>query len=128
MKASDLVTVWPAPDNSRLTSKQFSFRLPVHVAAKLATLEEMYATKLRTQLVGELLAAATFLISITGGPDVYKGKDWLSAHKGMNIARSEFMAVLDDALDALKKNGVGRREQEDVLFALYSMRSQIVPV
>lgn len=36
MKASDLVTIWSAPDNSRLTAKQYSFRLPVHVAAKLA--------------------------------------------------------------------------------------------
>ena len=58
MKASDLVTVWSAADNSRLTAKQFSFRLPVHVAAKLAALEEMYPTKSRTQLVGDLLSAA----------------------------------------------------------------------
>ena len=58
MKASDLVTVWSDPDNSRLTAKQYSFRLPVHVAAKLAALEEMYPTKSRTQLVGDLLSAA----------------------------------------------------------------------
>jgi hypothetical protein len=58
MKASDLVTVWSAPDNSRLTTKQYSFRLPVHVAAKLAALEELYPTRSRTQLVGDLLTAA----------------------------------------------------------------------
>ena len=58
MKASDLVTVWGAPDNSRLTAKQYSFRLPVQVAAKLAALEELYPTRSRTQLVGDLLAAA----------------------------------------------------------------------
>lgn len=58
MKSSDLVAVWSAPDNSRLTTKQFSFRLPVHVAAKLAALEELYPTRSRTQLVGDLLAAA----------------------------------------------------------------------
>lgn len=58
MKASDLVTIWSAPDNSRLTPKQYSFRLPVHVAAKLAALEELYPAKSRTQLVGDLLAAA----------------------------------------------------------------------
>ena len=73
-------------------------------------------------------AAATFFISGTGGPDVYKGKDLLSAHKGMNISAAEFMAVLDDALSALKKNNIGQREQEEVLFALYSMRPQIVLV
>ena len=58
MKASDLVTVWSAPDNSRMTTKQYSFRLPVHVAAKLSALEELYPTKSRTQLVGDLLSAA----------------------------------------------------------------------
>jgi len=58
MKAADLVTVWSAPDNSRLTAKQYSFRLPVHVAAKLAALEELYPTRSRTQLVGDLLTAA----------------------------------------------------------------------
>ncbi len=72
--------------------------------------------------------AATFMIAATGGPDVYKGKDMLATHKGMNIAASEFMAVLDDALGALQKNGVEQREQEEVLFALYSMRSQVVLV
>lgn len=73
-------------------------------------------------------AAATFFIAGTGGPNVYKGKDMLSAHKGMNISAMEFMAVLDDSLAALNKNNVGQREQEEVLFTLYSMRSQIVLV
>ena len=73
-------------------------------------------------------AAATFFIAGTGGPDVYKGKDLLAAHQGMNISAIEFMSVLDDALAALKKNNVDQREQEEVLFVLYSMRSQIVLV
>ena len=73
-------------------------------------------------------AAATFFISGTGGPNVYKGKDMLAVHKGMNISAVEFMAVLDDALSALGKNKIGQREQEEVLFVLYSMRSQIVLV
>jgi hemoglobin len=73
-------------------------------------------------------AATTFFTTATGGPSVYKGKDMLAAHKGMNISAAEFMAVLDDGLAALQKNNVGQREQEEVLFALYSMRSQIVLV
>lgn len=73
-------------------------------------------------------AAATFFITGTGGPSVYKGKDLLSAHKGMNIDHAEFMAVLDDALAAMSKNGIGQREQEEVLFVLYSMRGDIVRV
>lgn len=58
MKAKDLLTIWSAPDNSRLTSKQFSFRLPVHVAAKVAALCEMYPHKSRTQIVADLLSSA----------------------------------------------------------------------
>jgi hemoglobin len=72
--------------------------------------------------------AAAFFIAGTGGPSIYEGKDMLSAHKGMNIDHAEFMAVLDDAIAALDKNGIGRREQEEVLFVLYSMRGNIVHV
>ena len=72
--------------------------------------------------------AATFFIGATGGPQVYEGKDMLSAHKGMNISAEEFMAVLDDALAAMDKNKVGAGEQAEVLFAFYSMRSQVVHV
>ena len=70
--------------------------------------------------------AATFFIMGTGGPEVYKGKDMLSTHKGMNIDLGEFTAVLDDALQALELNKVGQREKEEVLFVLYSMKSEIV--
>ena len=73
-------------------------------------------------------AAATFFIAGTGGPNVYEGKDLLTAHQRMNISSAEFMAVLDDALTAMAKNAIGQREQEEVLFALYSMRSQVVGV
>ena len=72
--------------------------------------------------------AATYFISGTGGPDVYEGKDMLATHKGMNISAHEFMAVLDDALEALQKNNIGQREQEEVLYVLYSMRREIVLV
>ena len=71
-------------------------------------------------------AAATFFIMGTGGPEVYKGADMVTAHKGMNISAVEFMAVLDDALSALENNKIGQREQEEVLFVLYSMRSQVM--
>lgn len=58
MKTSHLHDMWASPDNSRLTSKQFSFRLPVHIAAKIAALCEMYPQKNRTHIVADLLTAA----------------------------------------------------------------------
>jgi hypothetical protein len=57
-KAAELHSFWSLPDNSRLTSKQYSFRLPVHVAAKLAALCDMYPQKSRTEIVGDLLSTA----------------------------------------------------------------------
>lgn len=71
-------------------------------------------------------AAAEFFITGSGGPDIYTGKDLVSAHKGMNIDSDEFMAALDDTLAALDKNNVGQREQEEVLFILYSMRREVM--
>jgi hypothetical protein len=47
-----------APDNSRLTKKQQSFRLPVHLAAKIEALCEIYPGKSKTMIVGNLLATA----------------------------------------------------------------------
>jgi hypothetical protein len=58
MKASDLAKVLGAPDNSRLTAKQQSFRLPTHVAAKINALCDIYPNRSKTEIVGLLLAAA----------------------------------------------------------------------
>ena len=58
MEGSYLHEAWSAPDNTRLVSKQFSFRLPVHIAAKLAAIGDMYPTKNRTQIVADLLTLA----------------------------------------------------------------------
>ena len=72
MKASDLANLWASPDNTRLTSKQSSFRLPVHVAAKLAALSEIYPQKTKTQMVADLLSAA--LADLEQGLPAFPGK------------------------------------------------------
>jgi hypothetical protein len=58
VKPGDLTKVWAAPDNSRLTPKQQSFRLPLHVAAKLDALCAIFPNKSKTEIVGDLLATA----------------------------------------------------------------------
>ena len=73
-------------------------------------------------------AVATFFIAASGGPSVYEGEDMLAAHRGMNIDDAEFVAVLDDALAALDKNGIGQREKEEILLFLYGMKGEIVHV
>ena len=63
-----------------------------------------------------------------GGPETYTGQDMLTAHKGMNINDTEFVAVCDDVLNALTKNDVGQKEKDEVLCILYSMKAEIVGV
>jgi len=58
MKTEHLHDLWGGPDNSRLTTKQFSFRFPVHIAAKIAALCEMYPQKTRTQIIADLLTSS----------------------------------------------------------------------
>lgn len=61
-----------------------------------------------------------------GGPETYTGKDMISAHTGMNINEVEFIAVCDDVLDALDKCNVGKRERDEVLAILYSLKPEVV--
>ena len=72
--------------------------------------------------------AGDFFIAGSGGPEVYSGKDMIAAHQHMNISGDEFVAVLDDAMNALKANDVGQREQEEVLYILYSLKDQVVGI
>lgn len=69
-----------------------------------------------------------FICAGTGGPQTYTGKDMLAAHKGMNINEQEYVAVMDDILDALNANGIGQREQEEFLMIAYSLRGEILHV
>jgi hypothetical protein len=58
MEPRDLVKVWDAPDNSKLNPKQWSIRLPIHVAAKINALCELYPRKTKTEIISDLLATA----------------------------------------------------------------------
>ncbi len=72
------------------------------------------------QLVTEFLCAGT------GGTQAYTGKDMIAAHRGMNINETEYLAVMDDILAALDKNGVGDREKEEFLMIAYSLKGEIL--
>lgn len=72
--------------------------------------------------------AAEFFASGAGGPLQYTGRDMLTTHKGMNISEQEFIAVVDDILHALEKNGVDADTRNEVLVILYSLKGEIVRV
>jgi hemoglobin len=53
-------------------------------------------------------AGSDFFIMGSGGPNNYKGKDMLSAHKGMNISDNEYMAAVDDVESIKSERHPGR--------------------
>ncbi|HYK89916.1 MAG TPA: hypothetical protein VE398_14160 [Acidobacteriota bacterium] len=73
MRPRDLFKAWHAPDSAQLTARQFSIRLPVHVAAKIAALCEMYPKKTRTDIIGDLLSSA--LVKIEAGLPTIQGEE-----------------------------------------------------
>lgn len=62
----------------------------------------------------------------SGGPEVYTGRDLITAHTGMNISEQELVAAIDDVVAALEKNGVGQTEKNEVVAILYSLKNQVL--
>lgn len=71
---------------------------------------------------------ADFFCAGAGGPEEYRGKDLLSAHRGMNISEQEFIAVVDDILEAMDRHGHGDDLKAEVLAILYSLKDQVIRV
>ncbi len=62
----------------------------------------------------------------SGGPQIYNGKDMVTAHTGMNISASEYMHVIDDIFLALDKNNMTEETKKDVLAILWSLKGMII--
>ena len=69
-----------------------------------------------------------FICAGTGGPQEYTGRDMLTTHRGMNINEAEYLAVVDDFMDALNKHGIGDREKQEMLMIAYSLKGEILHV
>ena len=72
--------------------------------------------------------ACEFFCAGSGGPETYTGKDMLAAHKGMNISEQEYLAVMDDIVGAMNKNGLDEDAKKDVIAILYSLKGEIIRV
>lgn len=72
--------------------------------------------------------ARQFFSAGSGGPETYTGKDMRTAHKGMNISEQEYLAVMDDIIGAMEKNGVSEDAKKDVIAILYSLKGEIIRV
>lgn len=66
-----------------------------------------------------------FFVAGSGGPNVYFGKDMVTAHAGMFINPAEYRSVIDDIFSASDKNAMNEDTKKDVLANLWSNRGMI---
>jgi hemoglobin len=64
----------------------------------------------------------------TGGPCTYTGRSMKEAHRNMRVTEGEFNALVEDLVAALNRFNVPKREQDELLAALGSMKGDIVEV
>jgi len=72
--------------------------------------------------------AFEFFCMGSGGPEPYTGRDLREVHTGMNINEQEFLASVDDLMMVLQKNGVGEREQQEVLSIFFSLKGEVLRI
>jgi hemoglobin len=72
------------------------------------------------QLVVDQLCAAT------GGPCVYIGRSMKTAHAGLRITEDDWKLTVDHLVATLKHFNVPKREQDEVLAAISSLKADIV--
>lgn len=70
--------------------------------------------------------AFTFFAMATGGPEAYTGRGLRAVHTGMNVGEAEFVYAVDDVVAVLQKNGVGEREQAEVLAAFFALKGEVL--
>jgi hemoglobin len=70
--------------------------------------------------------AKEFFTAGSGGPGTYSGRAMPEAHAGMNISAEEFVAVLDDMMQAMTELGYPRTVCDEVLGIAYSLKQDIV--
>ncbi len=64
----------------------------------------------------------------TGGPCTYSGRSMKESHRNMSVTEGEFNALVEDLVAALNAFNVPKREQDELLAALGSMKADIVEV
>jgi hemoglobin len=70
--------------------------------------------------------AIEFFATGLSGIASYEGLSMPDAHAGMNVSEAEYLAVLDDILEALQRHGIGQQEQAELLYIAYGMKSEII--
>ncbi|MCL4241518.1 MAG: group 1 truncated hemoglobin [Dehalococcoidia bacterium] len=72
--------------------------------------------------------AYEFFAAGSGGTETYTGRDLRTIHSGMNVSEEEFVATVDDVLKVLHANGIGQREQEEVLAIFWTLKGDVLRI
>ncbi|MFK7699612.1 group I truncated hemoglobin [Pseudomonas caspiana] len=75
--------------------------------------------RLRDKLVEQLCVEA-------GGPCKYTGDTMAEAHKGQNLTRSDFNALVEDLIDAMDAEGISVPDQNRLIARLAPMRGEVI--
>lgn len=67
-----------------------------------------------------------FLEAGSGGTAEYTGRSMPDTHRGMNINAVEYLAVVDDIMDALQEHKIDEQTQKDVLAIAYALKGEIM--
>ena len=71
-------------------------------------------------------SVADFIVTGTGGPDVYKGQDMVKAHAHMGLTNAHFMSAGGDVMQAMKNKGYAEPEIQEMVCTLVALREQVV--
>ncbi len=74
---------------------------------------------------GRAMAKQFFTVG-SGGPGPYQGKSMLEAHEGMNIGADEYLAVMDDIVQAMAELDYPKAVCDEVLSIAYSLKGEIL--
>jgi len=80
-------------------------------------------------LDGDLVAkrVADFMVSGTGGPDVYKNRPTLpDSHRHMKLTNADFVVAGGDMVQAMQNLHYGQDEIDEVVCALVGLRPMVV--
>ncbi|MDZ7803421.1 group 1 truncated hemoglobin [Thiohalophilus sp.] len=67
-----------------------------------------------------------FLAAGSGGPVEYTGRSMLETHTGMNVNEAEYVAVVDDIMQAMNEMEYPRPVCDEVLGIAYSLKEEII--
>ncbi|MDA7088743.1 group 1 truncated hemoglobin [Pseudomonas sp. SA3-5] len=81
--------------------------------------ENIDIVRLRDKLVEQVCVEA-------GGPCIYSGDSMEESHKGQNLTRSDFNALVENLQDAMDAEGIATPAQNRLLARLAAMRGQVI--